>query len=43
MTKTTLLALSFAIGLLIALPNAAQADPGPGNFGYHVSTCAQTM
>ncbi|MBC7762307.1 MAG: hypothetical protein H7201_11040 [Candidatus Saccharibacteria bacterium] len=43
MTKTTLLALSFAIGLLIALPSAAQADPRPGNFGHHVSTCAQTM
>lgn len=43
MTKTTLVALPFAIGLLIALPSAAQADPGSGNFGQHVSTCAQTM
>ena len=43
MTKTTLVALPFAIGLLIALPSAAQADPGSGNFGQHVSTCAQKM
>ena len=43
MKKTSLLALPFAIGLLIALPGAAQADPGPGNFGQHVSSCLQTM
>ena len=43
MTKSNLVALPFAIGLLIALPSAAQADPGPGNFGQHVSTCAQAM
>lgn len=43
MNKTSLLALPFAISLLIALPSAAQADPGPSNFGQHVSTCAQTM
>ena len=43
MTKTNLVALPFVIGLLIALPSAAQAAPGSGNFGQHVSTCAQTM
>lgn len=43
MKKTNLLAVAFAIGLLIALPSAAQADPATGNFGQHVSTCAQTM
>ncbi|MCY7402500.1 MAG: hypothetical protein LH477_16375 [Nocardioides sp.] len=43
MKKTSLIALPFAIGLIIALPGAAQADPKPGNFGQHVSACAQTM
>lgn len=43
MTKTSLVALLFAIGLLVALPSAAQADPGSGNFGHHVSNCAQSM
>lgn len=43
MIKNTLVALPFAIGLLIALPSAAQADSGQGDFGQHVSTCAQTM
>jgi len=42
MIKTNLVALPFAIGLLIALPSSAQANPEPGNFGQHVSTCAQT-
>jgi len=45
-TQTTaLLALLFAVGLLMATPVAAQAQPtqaGPG-FGQHVSHCAQTM
>ena len=43
MKKTTLFALPFALGLLIAIPNPSMADPGPDNFGQHVSTCAQTM
>ncbi|GEP38114.1 hypothetical protein NPS01_17770 [Nocardioides psychrotolerans] len=43
MNTTTLVALPFALGLLIALPGAAQAEPAPGDFGQHVSSCAQTM
>lgn len=43
MTKTKLVALPFAIGLLLVLPGAAQAAPSAVNFGQHVSTCAQTM
>jgi hypothetical protein len=43
MRHTTLLALPFAIGLFIGIPSASLADPGPDNFGQHVSTCAQTM
>jgi hypothetical protein len=43
MSRTSLVALPFAIGLLVALPSPAQADPAPGDFGQHVSTCAQTM
>jgi hypothetical protein len=43
MTKTKLVALPFAVGLLIALPSGAHADPGSGNFGQHVSQCAHTM
>ena len=43
MSRTSLVALPFAIGLLIALPSAAQADPAPGDFGQHVSNCAHTM
>lgn len=45
MKITTILALPFAIALLMATPGAAQAGPaqaGP-NFGQHVSQCAQTM
>ena len=42
MKTTTLLALPLALGLLLAAPGAAQADPQP-NFGQHVSSCAQTM
>ena len=43
MTKTTLVALPIAIALFAALPSAAQAAPSEGNFGQHVSNCAQTM
>lgn len=43
MIKTTLMALPFAIGLLVALPSAAQANQGSGNFGQHVSSCAHSM
>ncbi|WP_309646795.1 hypothetical protein [Nocardioides sp.] len=43
MNTTTLVALPFALGLLIALPGAAQAESVPGGFGQHVSACAQTM
>lgn len=43
MSKARLVALPFAIGLLIALPSAAQGDPAPEDFGQHVSHCAQTM
>lgn len=43
MKKTSILALTFLMGLLIAFPSAAQAAPRPGSFGQHVSACAQTM
>ncbi len=43
MFRTSLVALPFAIGLLLALPSAAQADPASEKFGHHVSNCAQTM
>lgn len=42
MTKIKFVALPFAFVLLIALPTTAEADPGSGNFGQHVSTCAQS-
>ena len=40
---TTLLALPFAIGLVIGMPTASLAEPRADNFGQHVSTCAQDM
>jgi len=43
MKKTSLVSLPFAIALLLALPSPVQADPRPGNFGQHASTCVQTM
>lgn len=43
MKKLTLLAMPFAIGLLVAVANPSAAAAAPDNFGQHVSTCAQTM
>lgn len=43
MKKISVVALPFAIGLLLSLAGPTQADPGPGNFGQHASSCAKTM
>lgn len=44
-TLLSLLALPVTVGLLLATPAVASAQPGPARpgFGQHVSQCAQTM
>jgi hypothetical protein len=43
MRLTTLLTVPLAVGMVIGASSASVADPGPTNFGQHVSSCAQTM